>query len=214
MAEVSFPTNPTDGQVYVAGGAVYVWSDANKKWVSQGAAFGGQGAPGPVGATGPAGATGLTGATGVFASGQNITAGDISANKLTLDDSTPDISITSGDLRIQDSTTTRYTFARTTGNFTATGNVTAFSDASIKENIEVIPAALDKVSAIRGVTYDRTDIEAARQAGVIAQEVEEVLPEVVTEVDGVKTVAYGNMVGLLVEAIKELRAEVESLRAL
>lgn len=209
---MSFPTSPSEGDFHVESNINFVYFEG--KWST---VIGGSGVPSfdVIGATGPQGTTGPVGpdgATGVFASGQDITAGDISANKLTLGDSTPDISITSGDLRIQDSTTTRYTFARTTGNFTATGNVTAFSDVSIKENIEVIPAALDKVSAIRGVTYDRTDIEAARQAGVIAQEVEEVLPEVVTEVDGIKTVAYGNMVGLLVEAIKELRAEVESLK--
>ena len=53
-----------------------------------------------------------------------------------------------------------------------------------------------------------------RQSGVIAQEVEKVLPEVVrTAQDGNKTVAYGNMVGLLIESIKELKAEIETLKA-
>lgn len=106
----------------------------------------------------------------------------------------------------------RYTFAQN-GNFTATGNVTAFSDIRLKENIEEIPDALNKVSALRGVTYDRKDLEGERHAGLIAQEVEAVLPEViVTNDDGIKTVAYGNLVGLLVEAIKELREEVETLK--
>ena len=81
-------------------------------------------------------------------------------------------------------------------------------------NIEVIPNALDKVSQIRGVTYNRNDMENnPKHAGVIAQEVEKVLPEVVqTNDDGLKTVAYGNMVGLLVEAIKELQAEIDELK--
>ena len=101
------------------------------------------------------------------------------------------------------------------GDVTAAGNVTAYSDIKLKENIEVIPNALDKVSALRGVTYNRKDLEDnPRQSGVIAQEVEEVLPEVVqTDEDGIKSVAYGNLVGLLIESIKELKAEVETLKA-
>jgi hypothetical protein len=92
-----------------------------------------------------------------------------------------------------------------TGALTATSDVTAFSDINLKENIEVIPDALDKVSQLRGVTFTRKDLDdKSRKSGVIAQEVEKVLPEVVniTE-DGTKTVAYGNMVGLLIEAVKE-----------
>ena len=94
-------------------------------------------------------------------------------------------------------------------------NITAFSDITLKENIEVIPNALDKVSQIRGITFDRIDIDdEPRQSGVIAQEVEKVLPEVVrTAQDGTKTVAYGNMVGLLIEAIKEQQKQIDDLKA-
>ena len=101
-----------------------------------------------------------------------------------------------------------------TGALTATGNVTAFSDIKLKDDIKVIPNALDKVSKIRGVTFIRKDIDdKSRQAGVIAQEVEKVIPEVVTTTeDGIKTVAYGNLVGLLIESIKELKKEVEELK--
>jgi len=108
---------------------------------------------------------------------------------------------------------TRFTLD-TSGNLTASGNVTAYSDESLKDNIEVIPNALDKVSQIRGVTYNRNDIENnPKHVGVIAQEVEKVLPEVVeTNDEGLKTVSYGNMVGLLVEAIKELKAEIDELK--
>ena len=100
-------------------------------------------------------------------------------------------------------------------NLTASGNVTAYSDERLKENVVVIPNALDKVKAIRGVTFNRNDMEEKpRHAGVIAQEVEKVLPEVVSEDNkGIKTVAYGNMVGLLIEAIKELKDEVDDLKA-
>ena len=100
------------------------------------------------------------------------------------------------------------------GSVTASGDITAYSDASLKKNVEVIPNALDKVSQIRGVTFDRIDIDGDnRYTGVIAQEIEAVLPEVVQEKNGIKTVAYGNIVGLLIEAIKELKAEVEELKS-
>ena len=101
-----------------------------------------------------------------------------------------------------------------TGNLTASGNVTAYSDITLKDNIETIPDALDKVSQIRGVTYNRKDLEdKPRHAGVIAQEVEKVLPEVIsTDEDGIKSVAYGNLVGLLIESIKELKSEVDELK--
>ena len=102
------------------------------------------------------------------------------------------------------------------GNMTAAGNVTAYSDIRLKENIEGIPNALEKVKQIRGVTFTRNDQEdkELRHTGVIAQEVEKVLPEVVSEDNlGVKNVAYGNMVGLLIEAIKELKQEVDDLKS-
>lgn len=123
--------------------------------------------------------------------------------------------ILKGNWYVRDTTTTRFTFSRTSGDFTATGDVTAYSDLRIKENIWPIQNALDKVCAIRGVTFTRTDLpdKEARHVGLIAQDVEAVLPEAVSESeDGIKTVAYGNTVALLVEAIKELRAEVEELK--
>ena len=97
---------------------------------------------------------------------------------------------------------------------TATGDVTAFSDEKLKENITVIPNALEKISQIRGVTYTRNDLEDKEKvySGVIAQEVEKVLPEVVSAEGGTKTVAYGNMVGLLIEAVKEQQAQINELK--
>jgi len=66
---------------------------------------------------------------------------------------------------------------------------------------------------LNGYTFDRTDIDTPRQTGVIAQEVRAVLPEAVTETDdGTLTVAYGNMMGLMIEAIKELKAEIDELK--
>jgi hypothetical protein len=102
------------------------------------------------------------------------------------------------------------------GSITCPGNITASSDAKLKENVSVIENAIDKVKQIRGVTYTRNDLgdDIKRHAGVIAQEVEKVLPEVVDENDkGFKTVAYGNMIGLLIEAIKEQQKQIDELKA-
>ena len=98
------------------------------------------------------------------------------------------------------------------GNITAGANVTAYSDAKLKENLEVIPNALEKVSTLTGYTFDRVDTGES-QTGLIAQDVLKILPEAVGHAeDGTLTLAYGNLVGLLVEAIKELKAEVEELK--
>jgi hypothetical protein len=92
---------------------------------------------------------------------------------------------------------------------TAGGDVTAFSDMRIKHDIQTIEGALAKVSDMRGVYFKRNNGEAG--TGVIAQEIENILPEVVKDGE-YKSVAYGNMVGILIEAIKELKAEVEKLK--
>ena len=101
------------------------------------------------------------------------------------------------------------------GNITAIYNVTAYSDVRLKQDIETINHAMDKVQQIRGVTFTRTDdVEDVkkRYVGVIAQEIEQVLPEVVSEdKNGIKNVAYGNIVGLLIEAIKEQQKKIEEL---
>ncbi|MGL5307980.1 MAG: tail fiber domain-containing protein [Aeromonas veronii] len=104
------------------------------------------------------------------------------------------------------------------GNLSASGNVTAFSDVRVKKNIETIENALDKIDQIRGVTYDRTDMDVPRQMGVIAQEVEKVAPEVIVEsihgdLEDFKGVAYGNLSALLIEGIKELRSELREIKA-
>ena len=100
-----------------------------------------------------------------------------------------------------------------TGNILATGNVTAYSDERLKTNIITISNALEKVLQLHGYTFDRIDLAAERQTGVIAQEVLKVLPEAVQEdADHYYSVAYGNMVGLLIEAIKEQQKQIEELK--
>ena len=99
-----------------------------------------------------------------------------------------------------------------TGSFTATGDITAYSDESLKTNIQTIDNALDRVEAVRGVTFDRIE-DGSTSTGVVAQELLAVLPEAVhTDADGVHSVAYGNITGLLIEALKELSAEVKELK--
>jgi len=91
------------------------------------------------------------------------------------------------------------------GNMTVAGDVTAYSDARVKENVVTVEDALDRVQKMRGVFYNRTDSDdKKRKVGVIAQEIMEVLPEVVNQDNaGMYNVSYGNVVGVLIEAIKE-----------
>lgn len=97
------------------------------------------------------------------------------------------------------------------GEIIATGDVTAYSDRALKRNIQTIENALDKVIAMRGVTYQKDEKDGL---GVIAQEVEEVLPEVVRQDQhGMRSVAYGNIVGVLIEAIKEQQKQIEELKS-
>lgn len=94
------------------------------------------------------------------------------------------------------------------GSITASGNITAYSDERLKDNIRTVDNALNMVGDMRGVFYDK-DGEAG--VGVIAQEMQKVLPEVVMDGEYL-SVSYGNIVGVLIEAIKELKAEVEELK--
>lgn len=94
-------------------------------------------------------------------------------------------------------------------------NVYANSDRRIKTNIQTLTGALGKIEQMRGVSYDRTDVPGLRQIGFIAQEVMEVIPEVVGKPPGQEmyAVSYGNIVAMQNEAIKELAAMVRGLTA-
>jgi hypothetical protein len=93
------------------------------------------------------------------------------------------------------------------GGIYATGDIVGFSDRRFKTNINIIESALSKLHKLNGYTYDlQTDTTNKRHTGLIAQEVKEVLPEAVyqEENEGTYSIAYGNMAGIIVEAIKEL----------
>jgi len=97
-------------------------------------------------------------------------------------------------------------------NLTCAGTVTANSDERLKENVKTISDALDKVKKLRGVEYDHKKT-GEHSIGVIAQEVEKVLPELVFEdALGVKSVGYANIVAVLIEAIKEQQEQIEELK--
>jgi hypothetical protein len=106
------------------------------------------------------------------------------------------------------------------GEVRATGDITAFysSDIRLKENIVPIENALEKVESISGNTYDwkvgyeEFHSHKGNDVGVIAQEIEEILPQIVTNRDnGYKAVQYEKIIPLLVEAIKELSAKIKRL---
>ena len=103
------------------------------------------------------------------------------------------------------------------GELRVTGDITAFysSDERLKNNISPIPDALEKVISISGNTFDwnSNSTHTGRDVGVIAQEIEKVLPEIVTtRENGYKAVQYEKLVPLLIEAIKELKNEIDELK--
>ena len=96
------------------------------------------------------------------------------------------------------------------GTITATGDVTAFSDARLKTDVEPVSDALDRVRKLRGVTFTRRDT-GSRGIGLVAQELAPIVPEaVMTHDNGLMSVAYGNLVGLLTEAVKELADNIDA----
>ena len=98
-----------------------------------------------------------------------------------------------------------------TGSLTATGDIESTSDERVKTDIKTIPDALNKVLQLRGATFIKDN---KKSIGVIAQEIQKVIPEVVTVPDGedgLASVAYGNIVGLLIEAIKEQQGQIDDL---
>jgi hypothetical protein len=105
------------------------------------------------------------------------------------------------------------------GDIVAAGNITgqdliARSDVRLKDKIETVDCALDKVMKMRGVYFERNSEPGQRSVGVIAQEIEEILPEVVytdSTDEQMKSVSYGSIIGVLIEAIKEQQEMIKKL---
>ena len=102
------------------------------------------------------------------------------------------------------------------GAATFNNDITAFSDRRLKTDIEPITNALPKVMRMQGVHYKRNDVDDAKeQIGVIAQDMETIVPEVVLTADDAmqtKSVDYGKLCAVLIESIKELKAEIDELK--
>ena len=95
-----------------------------------------------------------------------------------------------------------------TGTFTATGDLVAYSDEKLKSNVKTLDGS--KVYDMHGVSFDK---DGEKGSGVIAQELEKVAPELIHDKGEYKAVAYGNISGYLIEAIKDLKAEIEELKS-
>ena len=127
--------------------------------------------------------------------------------------------ITTGSVNISGSLGVGTAASGVVGAILATNDVVAFasSDERLKENVEVIGSAVEKVEAINGVSFDWIPMEgvhvhSGHDVGVIAQEVEKVLPELVTTRDnGYKAVKYDKLTAVLIQAVKELSDRVKTL---
>ena len=100
------------------------------------------------------------------------------------------------------------TGALTSGTLVCTGNITAFSDDRLKENLTPIENSLDKIGQLMGYTYDK---DGARNAGLVAQDVQSVLPEAVGEHDGYLTLNDAAITGLIINALNECRERIDAL---
>ena len=86
------------------------------------------------------------------------------------------------------------------------------SDHRLKTNVSTLSDSIGIITQLRGVSFDRVDT-GIRDYGVIAQEIEEIIPSVVHHgIDGYKSVSYNSIIGFLIEAIKELKQEIDELK--
>ena len=178
-------------------------------------------ASGVISFTGGTGAVTISGSTGDIRSSSNTWSGE-SHGKLQYHSNSWYMQYYSG-FHHRNSGGTNTMYLDSSGNVTYTGNVTAYSDIKFKKDIVTIDNPINKIKQMRGVYYKEIETDRAR-TGVIAQELEKVLPEVVMDIEDTnpttgettssKAVDYGNMVGLLIEAIKEQQDEIERLRAI
>ena len=120
-----------------------------------------------------------------------------------------------GQINWREGSSTRYYFYPSTANMTINGTLTQNSDSRVKENVVEIDNCISKVQAMRGVYYNRTDFNTeVTKVGVIAQEVEAVLPELILEASdtGLKSVAYAELTAVLINAIKEQQEIIDDLK--
>ena len=116
---------------------------------------------------------------------------------------------TSGTVTATKVSTTKFTFNPSTGEASAT-NFNSTSDENLKTNIHTVENSLDIVDQLRGVSFDWKE-NGKSSYGVIAQELEQVLPELVAQTDP-KSVNYNGIIGVMIEAVKELKKEISDLK--
>ena len=156
--------------------------------------------------------TGIVTATSFVGDGSGLTG----AGSTVVDDTTTNgtfypilTQTTSGTITASKVSTTKLTFNPSTGELAAT-NFNSTSDESLKTNIHTVENSLDIVDQLRGVSFDWKD-NGKGSYGVIAQELEQVLPELVAQTDP-KSVNYNGIIGILIESVKELKKEIEELK--
>jgi hypothetical protein len=162
--------------------------------------------------TGNANISGVVTATSFFGDGSGLTgAGSTVFNDTTTDQEFFPLftDITTGTITASGISTSKLTYNPSTGTLTAI-DLNSTSDINLKENIKTIENSLNTLTQLRGVSFDWK--ETGRSSyGVIAQELEEILPELVKNGE-VKSVNYNGLIGVLIEAVKELSEEVKELK--
>ena len=167
-------------------------------------AQGHQGVQGAVGAQGSAGAQGVQGATGPSTSINATEESTTNASHY------PVFVSGIGTANTAEASSTKLYFNPSTGTLNAT-IFNSLSDIKSKQNIQTIKNSLEKVLKLRGVSFEWIDNK-NKAIGVIAQEVEQVIPEIVTENEnGIKSVSYDSIIGLLIEAIKEQQGSITNI---
>jgi hypothetical protein len=156
--------------------------------------------------------SGIITASAFFGDGSGLTgAGSTVFNDTTTDQEFFPLftDIITGTITASGISTSKLTYNPSTGTLTAV-DLNATSDINLKENIHTIENALETINSLRGVSFDWKE-NGKSSYGVIAQELEEVLPELVKQGE-IKSVNYNGIIGVLIEAIKELKSEIEILK--
>ena len=211
---LDFPGSPTNGQTYTSAGITWTYSSAYGTWdVSSAGPSGPTGFTGSAGPAGPAGPTGFTGSRG--ATGPTGPTGPQGTTGFTGSGYGTSANVQMGSLGVGTPA------SGTTGEIRATNNITAYySDDRLKNRISNIDNAVEKVLSLNGFYYEANEIaqalgyEKKKEVGVSAQEVQNVLPEIVVPApidEKYLTVRYEKIIPLLIEAIKEQQVHINKL---
>jgi hypothetical protein len=212
--------------VYTATNEIYLIGDIESSTATvqgaqgaQGPGGGAQGAQGPAGSSqGTQGTQGLQGLQGTSVQGAQGAAGGGGGGSISVTDETvssstyyPSLStVTTGTLTTVNVSSTKLTFTPSTGTLNATA-FNSLSDRRAKTNIESLPYGLTDVLNLEPKKFQMKDT-GLFSIGLIAQEVENIIPEVVHLADGYKGINYSVLVAVLINAIKELNSEIQELK--